>query len=519
MIEKSVLNLPMKLLSEIPPARIDLREERQPEHRMPLLYLALVLLAALMVVYSQTYSFFEDEGFHLLAAHLIDAGKRPYLDFFFPQTPLNAYWNAVWMAIFGAKWRVVHVVATLVTTGSVILITQYVAGLFPDQRWRLPAAFAGLALCGLHPWMWMVGTISQAYPLCMLLVVAAFRAGIAGVGRNRLGMSVLAGLLAGAAAASSLLTALITPVLLIWMWLHNRAGSRWIKAAAFLGGVVVAWLPVLYLFARAPYVVTFNVLKFHTLYRRVNWEGSTAHDIGIVTDWVNNSPSLLLFLLALIGFHFIGKSEFDPARRAEFRLCLWLAVSVAAQNIFAHPTFPQYFSFMIPFLAVLGVVGFYAVVTRLANPDRPWGLVFLLMGITALCLSNTFYNDTDGTTWRQLEKVADKVDQVTPKGAALAAPEQIYFLTNWPIPPGMEHDNAHKLKLPPAESARLHILPREELEQQIKSGAFSTDVICDDDSFVSDVKGWGVYSQSAEISECTVFWKLVKVEIPPLPKL
>jgi hypothetical protein len=33
------------------------------------------------------------------------------------------------------------------------------------------------------------------------------------------------------------------------------------------------------------------------------------------------------------------------------------------------------------------------------------------------------------------------------------------------------------------------------------------------------VKAWGVYSQSAEISECTVFWKLVKVEIPPLPKL
>src|SRR5208282_1593949 len=100
-----------------------------------LLYLALALLAALMVLYSQTYSFFEDEGFHILAARLIDAGKRPYLDFFFPQTPLNAYWNAVWMAVFGAKWRVVHVVAALVTTSSVLLITQYVAGLFPDRRW------------------------------------------------------------------------------------------------------------------------------------------------------------------------------------------------------------------------------------------------------------------------------------------------------------------------------------------------------------------------------------------------
>ena len=29
------------------------------------------------------------------------AGKTPYLDFFFPQAPLNAYWNAGWMRLFG----------------------------------------------------------------------------------------------------------------------------------------------------------------------------------------------------------------------------------------------------------------------------------------------------------------------------------------------------------------------------------------------------------------------------------
>src|SRR5271157_5564460 len=389
----------MTLLSKFPRARIDPRDECDQEQRMRPLHFALVLLAAGMLVYSQTFSMFWDEGFHILAAHLIHAGKRPYLDFFFPQTPLNAYWNAAWMAIFGAKWRVVHAVAALVTVSSVLLITQYIAGLFPDRRWRLPAAFAGLALCGLHSWVWMAGTISQAYPLCMLLMVAAFRAGVA---RPRLRMSALAGLFAGAAAASSLLTALIAPVLLIWTWLYNRAGSRWIKAAAFLGGAAVAWVPVLYLFARAPHQVTFDILKYHTLYRRVNWGGSTAHDIGILTDWVNSSPSLLLVLLALAGLFFIKKSAFDPARRAEFRLCLWLVVTVAVQNIFAHPTFPQYFVFMVPFLTVLGVVGFYAVVARLDNPPRLRAPVILLMGITALCLGNTFYNDRDSTTWRQL---------------------------------------------------------------------------------------------------------------------
>jgi 4-amino-4-deoxy-L-arabinose transferase-like glycosyltransferase len=507
----------MQPLSKFPQAETDPRNERDQEVRIRPFYFALALVGAGVLAYSQTLSLFWDEGFHILTAHLIDTGKRPYLDFFFPQTPLNAYWNAAWMAIFGARWRVVHIVAALVTTSSVLLIAQYLAGLFPDRRWRLPAAFAGLALFGLNPWTWMAGTIAQAYPLCLLLVVAAFRAGTNAVARPRSGMSALAGLFAGAAAASSLLTALISPVLLIWMWLYNRAGSRWIKAAAFLGGALAAWVPVLVLFARAPHEVTFDILKYHTLYRRVNWEGSTAHDVGILTDWINSSPSLLLVLLALAGLLFIKKSEFEAARRAEFRLCLWLAVTVGVQNIFAHPTFPQYFVFMIPFLTVLGVVGFYAGVTRLSTPERLRAPVILLMSIMALCLGNTIYNDRDQTTWRQLEQIADKVKQVTPKGGALAAPEQIYFLANWPVPPGMEHDDAHKLKLPPAENARLHVMPKAELDERIKSSRFATTVICDDDDFVSHVKDWHVYSQSEEISECTVFWKLEKRDLPPLP--
>jgi len=508
----------MMLLSTFLRPYLDQPLERESEQKMRPLYFALLLLGVGMVAYSQTLSLFWDEGFHILTARLIDTGKRPYLDFFFPQTPLNAYWNAAWMAIFGPRWRVVHVVAALVTTTSVLLMTQYIAGLFPDRGSQLPAAFAGLALFGLHPWTWMTGTLAQAYPLCLLLVVAAFRAAVSGVARPRFGMSALAGLAAGAAAASSLLTALISPVLLVWMGIYNRAGSRWIKAAAFLGGALVAWIPVLVLFARSPHVVTFDILKYHTLFRQLDWPGVTAHDVGTVTDWINSSSSLLLVLLALAGLSFMKESGFSPARLAELRLCLWLALAVTAQNIFAHPTFSQYFVFTIPFLSVLGVVGLFVVAARLDNPHRRWTPVILLVSIMALCSANTFYDNRDSTTWHQLEQIANKVKQVTPKDGALLAPEQIYFLANWPIPPGMEHADAHKLKLPPAENARLHVLPKSELDERIKSGGFSTTVICGDDDFVSKVEDWQVYAQSEEIGECTVLWKQEKKESPPLPK-
>jgi hypothetical protein len=45
------------------------------------------VLATGLLVYSQTQALAWDEGYHLLAAQLIKAGKRPYLDFCFLQTP------------------------------------------------------------------------------------------------------------------------------------------------------------------------------------------------------------------------------------------------------------------------------------------------------------------------------------------------------------------------------------------------------------------------------------------------
>jgi hypothetical protein len=464
------------------------------------------------MVFAQTKSFFWDEGFHILAAHLVQTGKRPYLDFFFPQTPLNAYWNAAWMAIFGPSWRVVHAVAALATVGSVVLIAQYLAGLFPDRRWQSAAALAALALFGLHPQTWFVGTTSQAYPICLLLIVVAFRIAIAAVARPRFSMSALAGFCAGAAAGSSLLTAPVGPVLLIWMSLYNRAGNRWVKTVAFLVGGIASFVPVLVLFARGPHQVIFNILKYHTVYRTVAWSGATSHDVGVATDWVNSSPSLLLALLALAGLFFVSEKEkengFDVSRRAEFRLCLWLALALGVQNLLAHPTFPMYFAFMIPFLTVLAVLGFYAAVERL-DPGQPLAAVTVLLAIGVVCLSNSIYEDY-GYTWPELEEVAAKVKQVTPQDAALYAPEQIYFLVRGPVPSGMEHSDAHKLELDSAENAVLHILPKAEVDRRLQAGFFSTAVICENEERVNTLKEWKVYAQTAEVEECTVFWQAEK---------
>src|SRR5712675_370746 len=101
---------------------------------------ATVLIGAVLVVYSQTLSLTWDEGFHVLAAQLINAGKRPYLDFLFAQTPLNAYWNAFTMRLFGQSWHTVHAMAALESAAAVMLAADYVFRRFPVGSWRLPAA-------------------------------------------------------------------------------------------------------------------------------------------------------------------------------------------------------------------------------------------------------------------------------------------------------------------------------------------------------------------------------------------
>ncbi len=221
----------------------------------PFLWLsgAVSLLAAGLLAYSQTvYSFAWDEGFHLLAAQLIKSGKRPYLDFCFPQTPLNAYWNAFWMRVFGDTWRTAHALAALATAGAILLTASFLLERFPLPGWRLAAALTAALTIGLNQYVFYFGTIGQAYGLCLLLIVAAFRLAILAVDRKGLLMPALAGLLAGAAASSSLLTATVGPILLLWILVHYRAGLRMAKLAAFLAGSAIAFQPLLWLFVKSP---------------------------------------------------------------------------------------------------------------------------------------------------------------------------------------------------------------------------------------------------------------------------
>jgi hypothetical protein len=464
------------------------------------------LLFAGLVVYSQIQAFSWDEGFHLLAAALIKSGKRPYLDFCFPQTPLNAYFYSAWMRLFGDSWRATHVVASTLTAGSILLTADYFLTRFPIRQWRLAGAIAVTLFIGLNSAVVFFGTIAQAYALCLFLVVAAFRIAILSVARAGPLPVALAGLLASAAAASSLLTAPAVPVLLIWMLIANRAGSRWSKLAAFSAAAMVPFLPVLWLFLQAPRTVLFNIAGYQLFGRRARWEGATTHDFSVLTSWVDSGPALLLLLFAIAGLVFTArKLDWPRALRSEFYLCAWLPAAMALEIGVAHPTFAWYFVFTVPFLAILATSGLYEIASRLYRSDRAHWPVIALAILLLVSFGRALRDDSDDMNWPSMETIARKVVEVTPPNGSVWAGEQFFFLTRRPPPDGMEFQAAQKMDMPLSEAAPLHILPIKELERRVQARVFDTIEICDDDRS-KELGLPGLYAKSADFDPCTVFW-------------
>jgi hypothetical protein len=472
------------------------------------LFGGLSLYAAAFLLYAQTWAFTLDEGYHLLAAQLIGAGRTPYIDFCFPQTPLNAYWNAAWMRLLGGTWRAPHLLASLFTIAAVLLTADYVMRRFPVGGWRVAGAAAAALACGLNGPVWVYGPL-QAYGICLFGLAAAFRFAVRAVGRQQWLPAAASGFFAGMAAASSLLSAAAAPVLLCWILYYQRAGSRLKAFAAFALGIALPFAPVLWLFARGPRQAWFNIVRYHAVFRKLYWPDTTRHDLEILTAWIDNGQALLLGLLALGGLlYVVRQSGWPRALKAEFYLCAWLAAALAVEVGRAHPTFSRYFLLTVPFLSILAVAGLFTL-SQAFTSGRPLWPVLVAVVLMALGLGRTLYDRREMDNWSNYQRVAAKIDQVTLPNEPIFALEPIYLLTHRTPPPGYELSYTHLVNLPPAEARLLHILNEAEVKRQIQSGMFATAYSCDED----DIANYGLktrYKRSVEIEECTVFWDRAK---------
>jgi hypothetical protein len=477
----------------------------EPARRSLVLGLVAFVTAAL-VVYSQIRAFAWDEGFHLLTAQSIGRGKRPYLDFCFPQTPLNAYWNAAWMHLFGDIWRTPHAIAALMTALAVLMTVVYLWRSFPEPRWRTAVALTAACIVGLNIAVFEFGTIGQAYGLCLFLIVSAFLITVNSVDRAGLVFPAAAGFLACAAANSSLLTAPAASVLLVWMVYCNLKGNRWAKLAAFAGGGAVAFAPLAWLFVQGPRQTIFNVIEYNVLYRQRHWDGAVQHNIDQWSAWLDSPQALMLGLLAIAGLLFVKQSKWSREMRRQYYLCGWLAAALMLHISTAVPTFTRYYLLAVPFLAILASAGLYSVGSRLAAQGRPFWPALIVSLITIMCLAKTLYDGRSDFSWSDVERTAAQVKKVTPPQAMLLADENVYFVTRRVPPSGLELADSHKLDFPPDVAAKLHVISQAELDRRIKARTFDTVELSDYDDETDKLGLKKMYAHVVDVEQMSIYW-------------
>ena len=477
------------------------------ERRLLAAFTAAIGLA--LVAWSQTAAFAWDEGFHLLTAQLIAHGRRVYLDFMFPQTPLNAYWDAILLRTFGyTSWRAVHAAAAIEIALAVWLAADYVFARFPIESWRLAAATVTAGLIGLNVAVFEFGPIGQAYAWCLVCLMAAFRLGSLAADRQSSLAAAACGLFACAAPLASLLTAPFVPVFLVWV-LRNSPARKLRSGAAFCLGSLLASAPLALVFLRAPHVVKFNVIDFNMFYRRVLWPGNEQlrHDVGVALLWIDSSQALLLFALFAAGVWAARRGNVTLAWRRDLNFCAICAAVECVYLLTARPTFGRYFLLTVPFFAMPASLGLYWIAARLSPEGKRWVPVAMLMALLSLGLGRMIF-ENDSHSWSDLEDLAQKVNQVAPPGTRIYADEHVYFLLDRTPPAGMEHSNSHKLIMQGAEAAQLHVVPSAQLDSQLRTGAFGAYETCDDDE-IDRLDAGKLFRRKEDVSDCSVFWRPV----------
>ena len=441
------------------------------------LWATVAALGAGLLAYSQTWALFWGEGFHLLAARLINAGKKPYVDFFYQHAPLYAYLSAGWMRLFGETWRSAHAFSALLSGGCIILVAGFVFSRLPDPGWRLAGTLTAALLVGLHTLTIRVGTVGHPFGLCLFLVMTSFRLAVEAVGRPTGFLAFWAGVCAGAAGASSLLTAPVAPILLLWISRHNLAGDRLGKCSWFVAGAVIPFLPLLWLAALGPRQTLFNVIEYHLFYRRLVTINASSWDLRMIAGMLDSPQAVVPILLAAVGLLFLAEpKEWEARRRAEFCLCAWLAGGLCMLAALAHPTFVWYFVVAVPFLSILAATGLYAIGLRVGALRSPGWLVLLVIGLFAAPVAKMAYHRFRHPPgfWRELEQVGQQVNAVTPENAEIMANEFVYFVARRLPPSGLENHNSPWLRLPADLAASLHVVPESYLQQALREGRYAT---------------------------------------------
>lgn len=408
----------------------------QASAKFPLKFIVVLsLLTAGLVTYSQLVAYWGDESLHLVAAQLIIAGKRPYIDFFYQHPPVFAYVLAAVMRVFGQNWRVAHAFSALFTSGCALLIASFVHSRLKTSS----ASLVALLMFGLNVYVISFATVALPYGFCLFMMMAALFL-ITESTEGSKWMTFGAGVCAGAAAASYLLTAPVLLILLVWMLRNNRQGSAGRKSAWFLFGAIVPFVPLVFFVTRAPYQVWSDLIQYH-LYHRAGRELDLWFNLREISGWFISIQGLAL--VGLTGFAIFtirAKRPDNPQLVSELNLVVALAAGLTATIAFARPVSSFYYVLISPFVVIAAAFGVSAITSGLRVRYRYLSVIaiIVLYAVGIAAWSQVRRRQASYTDHRTVKQIATVVDEVTHPAGMIYAFEAVYFEAQRLPPNGLE---------------------------------------------------------------------------------
>jgi hypothetical protein len=377
-------------------------------------------VVAVFLIRSQLFAYVGDEPFHLVAAQLIYAGKKPYIDFFYQHTPLHAYLIAGLFQLC-ETWRIAHAFSALALGVSVVLACCYARDLFVEESARRTAVLLTLIFYGANSYALIFATTGLPYGFCLLCSMAALFFSRPNARRLH---SFAAGLFAGAAAASNLLTLPLLAVILLRILIRDK----W-RVLILIAGAGVACLPLLILFAESPSHVWFNLVGYHFVDRpNLGWR----FNVGQMITWFGSAQGAILTALAILANLF--------RRDDEIRWCSWTALALIVLISGVATTSAFYFLLALPFLVVLAAVGAVEA-SRRAVINRNVVAV-LLVALYLLGLFGMKYVwrwQAPYADHREVEMIAQELEACTSTRGSFYAFEAVYFASHRLPPPTLEN--------------------------------------------------------------------------------
>ena len=464
---------------------------------------SLSVIFALAILLSQWPLAFGDT-YHLLAAQMVAAGRKPYLDFFVQQVPLYPLICGAWLRIFGTSWQAANLFSGLLICGSAALVARIAQRIYGESEWAAKGSIIAVLLFGLNLLVAQSGDDAQPYALCMFFCLAAWLAALDQ--RPTATRTFLAGLAAGAAVNTSLLASPFFLTLTGWCVAQTAQPDRFRRLLWLAGGAAVASIPLAYLAMLAPAQAWFDIVEFQLFYRTAAPglpKNIVAHNLHENLDWVRSIQGAVLVLLSLSGSLLL----FDRKAPAATRRSVGYAVSIAAvwalYLALVPLTWQMYFVLVIPYASLLAAAGLGQLCARAKLSQWSSKIVVSTILLYSLGLAIPLVAGVISRRpgrWAPPEDAARIVNAHTSPNEPVYSDDESIYVAARRIPPrGLENRFGAVLRLPGGEIN----------EDQLRAGGFAAVVLAkeNNDARIQGIRGGGRYQQSTETKDYVVFWK------------